>query len=388
MRFLHTADWQLGKPFAGTEDSQKRALLQNERFTAVRRLGQMAREKGAEFIVVAGDLFDSPSATKATVSAACSAIGSIELPVYAIPGNHDHGGPGSLWNQDFFTRERAALAPNLQLLLKPEPLEVAGAVLFPCPLLRRHEAYDPTTWLRSGQAAADQSGGKPRIIIAHGSVLNFGLAQEDDESDGGAANIIDLSRLPEETFDYIALGDWHGTKEISPRAWYSGTPELDRFVKSQDHRPGNVLVVDVHRGQLPTVEVVRTGAMGWHELNFILTEDDDLPRLEGEVDRLIGPRANQDLVCLRLEGSLGIEATVELEKRLETWSARLIRLKLDNRVHIRPSPEELEELTRRAEDPLVARVAGQLVEMAGGHDEKADVARLALRRLHAACQPN
>ena len=138
--FLHTGDWQLGKPFAGVDDVQKRSLLQNERLAVIKRIAEKAKEHGAEFVVVAGDLFDSPSATKATVSAACSAIGSMGVPVLAVPGNHDHGGPGSLWNQEFFQRERDALAPNFQILLKPEPVELEKAVLFPCPLLRRYEA--------------------------------------------------------------------------------------------------------------------------------------------------------------------------------------------------------------------------------------------------------
>jgi hypothetical protein len=30
-RFLHTADWQLGKPFAGIGDPQKPVLVQQER---------------------------------------------------------------------------------------------------------------------------------------------------------------------------------------------------------------------------------------------------------------------------------------------------------------------------------------------------------------------
>ena len=77
--FLHTADWQLGKPFAGVADVQKRSLLQNERFAVIKRIGNQAKKHRAEFILIAGDLFDSPSATKATVSAACSAIGELEI---------------------------------------------------------------------------------------------------------------------------------------------------------------------------------------------------------------------------------------------------------------------------------------------------------------------
>jgi hypothetical protein len=40
--FLHTADWQLGKPFAGVDDVQKRALLQNERLAV--RTGAVGRK--------------------------------------------------------------------------------------------------------------------------------------------------------------------------------------------------------------------------------------------------------------------------------------------------------------------------------------------------------
>src|SRR5687767_2843047 len=104
--FIHTADWQLGKPFAGVESDDKRALLQHERVVAIHRIAETVRARGAQFVVVAGDLFDSPTPAKATVSAACSAIGSLEVPVFAVPGNHDHGGPGSVWHQEFFRREQ------------------------------------------------------------------------------------------------------------------------------------------------------------------------------------------------------------------------------------------------------------------------------------------
>lgn len=83
-------------------DAQKRAILQNERLSVLKRIGDKAKEYGAEFILVAGDLFDSPSATKSTVAAVCSAIGDMKIPVLAIPGNHDHGGAGSLWGAGVF----------------------------------------------------------------------------------------------------------------------------------------------------------------------------------------------------------------------------------------------------------------------------------------------
>ena len=62
--------------------------MQQARIEAIKRIGAIAKDEKVQFIVVAGDLFDSPSADKATVSSACSAIGQAGLPVIAIPGNH------------------------------------------------------------------------------------------------------------------------------------------------------------------------------------------------------------------------------------------------------------------------------------------------------------
>ncbi|MEP6672790.1 MAG: hypothetical protein ABJF10_26735 [Chthoniobacter sp.] len=83
-RFIHTADWQIGKPFAGIEDVHKCALVQQERLNMIQRIGEAAVQHRAEFILVAGDLFDTPTVTKATVTAACSAIGRLGVPVLAI----------------------------------------------------------------------------------------------------------------------------------------------------------------------------------------------------------------------------------------------------------------------------------------------------------------
>jgi DNA repair exonuclease SbcCD nuclease subunit len=350
-RFLHTADWQLGKPFAGIADVQKRSLVQQERFAAIQRLSKIVEEHRAEFVVVAGDLFDSASVTKATVSAACSAIGRLGIPVLAIPGNHDHGGPGSIWQQAFFQRECASLAPNFRILMTPEPVELKTAVIFPCPLLRRAESADPTTWLRSLDLTAAAFGGKPRIVLAHGSTQGFGIVQDDDEGDAGATNQLDLSKLAAPSFDYLALGDWHGTKQVGAKAWYAGTPELDRFPKGESNEPGHCLTVIVSRADLPQVQPVRTARIGWHQLACDFADDGALARLRQAVEALVGTRSNEDLFRLELAGSLGIETATRLEEFLESLDARLLRLKLSNRTVISPSVDEIAALTQRTSDP-------------------------------------
>ena len=380
--FVHTADWQLGKPFAGVKDDNKRASLQNQRFAVIRRIADLVQEKSAQFVVVAGDLFDSTRATKVTVSQACGAIGDLGVPVYAIPGNHDHGGDGALWNQEFFLKEARELAPNLHVLDQAAPVELENVILLPCPLLRRHESRDPTEWLRSVSEADLVD--KPRVVIAHGSVHDFG-GQEDDGEHSSASNLLDLSQLPEEVLDYIALGDWHGTNEVSPKAWYSGTPEQDRFAKSNEHRPGHTLVVTAGRGLRPVVESVKTGKVDWHKVSFTFSGDESLEPLRKKVSELIGQRAGKDLMCLRLEGSLGLEASMKLESMIESWESRLIRLKLINHTTRTPTPDEIALLSDRIGDPLIANVASKLHLMAESGGDDAIVAQDALRQLYSRC---
>jgi DNA repair exonuclease SbcCD nuclease subunit len=391
LRFLHTADWQLGKPYARISDPDKRALLRQERLAAIGRIGVVAREQGASFIVVAGDLFDSHQPTRTDVSAACSAIGALELPVLVIPGNHDHGGAGSVWQESYFLEECRQLAPNLTVLLERIPFELSrlglpGGVLLPCPLLRKAEPVDPTAWLRQVDFSpwADQ----PRIVLAHGSIQGFGSEDSgdtDDENPPVPTNRIDLATLPAGEIDYVALGDWHGLKQVGARAWYSGCHEMDRFPRSSDYRSGQVLVVQASRGSVPEAFPVTTGGIQWHQLQHRFNSDDDLERLEQLLRDLIGPRSNQDLLLLELDGSLSLAAAARLQELLERLEARLLRLKRRDRTSVAPDAAELRQLTERAGDPLVARVAQRLQELVEQGDEQGELARMGLRELHRAC---
>jgi len=373
--FIHTADWQIGKPFASITDPAKRARVQQERIEAIRRIGDVVRQRQARFVVVAGDLFDSPTPTNATVASALGAIASLEVPVYCIPGNHDHGGPDSLWEQPFFKREHGRLAANFHLLLEPRPVVVASpgsdpasVLLLPCPLRRRHEADDPTAWIRSLDFAA--FGETPRIVIAHGSTTVFAAGStaaagslgggpgssgqlDDEEPAGTGVNTIALDRLPLDELDYLALGDWHGFLAAGPKAFYSGAPEIDRFPKP-GQQPGHVAVVTVARAAEPRVEPVATGCFRW------------------------------------LTGSVSLAERAELDRLVESWTARLLRLDLDDQTVLAPSADEIRELAERPSDPIIARVAGELVAMLEQAAPAADpsladpeVIRHAIHLLHA-----
>jgi DNA repair exonuclease SbcCD nuclease subunit len=379
--FIHTADWQLGKPFASIRDVAKRSLVQQERIEALRRVREAVVARQAEFVLVAGDLFDSPTPTRTVVAQALGVIGEIPVPVYAIPGNHDHGGHGSLWEQPFFVTEHRTRAPNLHVLLERRPVVRDDAVILPCPLFQRQETADPTAWIRDLDFAA--LGAAPRIVLAHGSTGTFG-SQPDGEDIAGPANVVTLDALPMAEIDYAALGDWHGFMQVGPKAWYAGAHETDRFPKA-DQRPGHVACVTATRGSAPVVEPLPTGRLAWRATTLDLGEDGPT-RLE-ETLAAITREAGFDraLVDLALTGRVSLAARRELERILESWSHRLLRLDVRDDTTLAPAPDEIGDLADRADDPIISRVAGELLQRiaAGGPD--ADDAREAVNILHGLC---
>lgn len=385
VKFIHTADWQIGKNFDRIEDDAKRERLRRARLDTLGKIGGIARDENADFILAAGDLFDSPTSDKSTIAAGLGAIGKLPVPVIAIPGNHDHAGPGGFWELDFFKDQQRDLAPNLTVLLQPRPHETAKAWILPCPLLRRSETADPTAWLR--QASLDEvlRGQKPVILLAHGSTQTFGSrGYDDEEGASGASNLIELARLPSGLVDYAALGDWHGTKQVESWAWYSGTHEPDRFTKGGDHDPGNILLVDLARGSAPAVRKIRTTLICWHTMDFTFSGDESLQLFTSELEGLLGQRVSEDLLQLDLAGTLGLDASARLATVLDSLEARLVRVKLRDHTRVEATAEEVGELTAGAGDPLIALVARTLMEKTSAPGEDAAIAAAALQELFAA----
>ncbi len=406
VRILHSADWQIGKPYNIVVDPQKRFRLQEERLRALGRIGAAARQQGASAVVVAGDLFDSTTVAISTALEVLEAIGAMALPVLVIPGNHDHAAPGGIWDSPDWQRHQRDRAPNLQLLLERQPLELDELLVLPCPLLRKHDASDPTGWIR-GLDWASLPASKPRLVIAHGGIQGFSgrdygaetgwgsapgpagpgdgngpsRAQEPD----GAINRIDLAQLPEGELDYIALGDWHNLKQVSTKAWYCGTPEPDRHDQGEANQRGQVLRVDLGRGQAPQVRVLPTGRLRWHNLAMHLATDADLDQLEARIQACTGGRVSQDLLRLELSGSLSLAAHRRYGALLADLEHQLLDLRLKGGCDQAPQADELAALTERPADPLIARVAQDLqarLERQEGTDRQAAaISRAALCEL-------
>ena len=67
VRFLHTADWQLGmrRHFLGADALPR---FQQARIDSIRILGKLAREQDCAFMVVAGDVYESNQIDRTTLA--------------------------------------------------------------------------------------------------------------------------------------------------------------------------------------------------------------------------------------------------------------------------------------------------------------------------------
>ncbi len=363
MRFIHTADWQLGKPFGGFAD-RPRADLTTARFDAIDTIGTLAAKANAAHVLVAGDIFDTEGPDDRTIVQAVSRMKRSACHWWLLPGNHDFARNGGLWDR---VRQRIGSGADARITILSEaaPHHMGDDVwLLPAPLDYRHNSADPT----AAFDAMDTPGAKLRIGIAHGSIRDFG-------SRGETNNLIPPDRASRSALDYLALGDWHGTLNIGERTWYSGTPETDRFQRDE---PGQCLVVDLKPGAAPAVEAVRTGKYQWLQREWTV---DDFAGFARRIDALLAecdPAAT--LVRLKLEGMVTMHDRVAIRNRIEDDLIHRLHHfeRRDGGLLARPTDDDLAALEAEG---MLGHAAASLRDTIEDGGTQAPVARQALERL-------
>jgi DNA repair exonuclease SbcCD nuclease subunit len=362
---IHTADWQIGKAFKNIPGDAG-AMLREQRFQTIRHIAEVARDRAVDAVLVAGDMFDGNAVKDETIRRAIKAMDGFSGPWVLLPGNHDAALAESVWTR----LVRCGVPENLRLATSPEPMVLADGrtVILPAPLRRRQETVDLTEWFDAAERPADAV----RIGLAHGSVANR-LPEEAEAKNPIADDRADQARL-----DYLALGDWHGTRQIAPRTWYAGTPEPDRW---KENDPGNVLLVKIEGpGTEPVVERIPVGHFYWRRLEASVHSPADVESLSAAL-RYSGIPADRLVVALRLEGAVDLAIRVALDDMLVQWRAQLRYLEVsDADLIARPSEDDLDRIdgggfVRTAVDRLRARADDR-----GDADRQA--ARLALLILY------
>lgn len=362
MRFLHTADIHLAKPF-GRFEGDTSADLRAARLDALTRVGTAARDHGATLILIAGDTFDAEAPPSKTVRRALDAIAAFDdLTWVLLPGNHDSLAAAGLWE-----RIAAEKPDNLRLALTPEVIEIADDIaILPAPPTVRNPGTDLTAWM-----TGTDTGLRFRIGLAHGGVQDFG-------SEDGTLALIPPDRAAQSNLDYLALGDWHGQLRITERCWYAGTPEPDSF---KAHAPAGALLVDIAApGATPTVTPIPLARYHWQQIALdCFAGTDPVAQLN---EALPAEDRASHLISLSATGRLGLlelsnlrAACDRVSDDFHAFTANLEALGIEQ------TPDDLDLIAeggalRDAADTLFAATS-----LEGRTTEEAEIAKIALTHL-------
>jgi exonuclease SbcD len=276
LRFLHTADWHVGKPLRGRSRMDEYA----------KALGQVvgiAAERKVDAVLIAGDVFDSPAPppeAERLVYDFLARLASERIACVLIAGNHDHpkklgalaslleglrihvrpevrppnqGGVVSLASRD--GKEEASIAV---LPFVPERRVVDACMVMDAEH-RWFEAYgkrieDILAALVKGLPATRVS-----IVLAHLLVDGARVGTGERELHLGQVYGVNPQQLPS-AVQYIALGHLHRPQEVlaPAKTRYPGSLiELDFGEQEQEK---SVVVLDAQAQRPPDIELVEVTA--------------------------------------------------------------------------------------------------------------------------------
>ena len=374
MKFLHTADWQLGMTRHFMEEDDAQARYSAARRDAIVAIGALARETGAEFVVVAGDVFDANQLAPKVISQSLDAMRTIDVPVYLLPGNHDPLDASSVYTSALFRQE---CPDNVTVLDRGGVWDVRpGLEIVAAPW----RCKKPTTDLTAEVLTDLPADGTARILLAHGAVD----ALDPDRDNPAHIAMAGLSAaIDRSAVHYVALGDKHSRTAVgdSGRIWYSGSPEVTNY----DHREaesGHVLVVDIdldHSEHPVTVESRPVGTWRFLTLHHEVNNSRDIADLDVNLDQL--PDKDRTVVQLGLVGTLTVTDRAALDACIDRQTRRFAALSTWDRhtdIAVMPADDEFDDLGIGG---FAADAVAELVESARSEGADAGAARGALALL-------
>jgi DNA repair exonuclease SbcCD nuclease subunit len=362
MRFVHTADWQLGmtRHFLAGEAQPRYSAARRD---AVAGFGALAADAGAEFVVASGDVFEDNQLEPKVISQSLEAMRAIGIPVYLLPGNHDPLDAGSVYTSELFTAECPA---NVRVLDRSGIHEVRpGLQIVAAPWRSKR----PTTDLAADVLEDLPADGVTRVLAAHGGVDVL-------DPDPTKPSLIRLASVEDAiargAIHYVALGDKHSLTDVGStgRVWYSGSPEVTNY-DDVEANPGHVLIVDIDETdpQRPvTVEAAHVGRWRFSTLNRHVDNSRDIADLDLNLDLM--PDKDRTVLRLALIGSLTVTDRAGLDACLDKYSRLFASLRVwdsHSDLAVIPADGEFSDLGIGG---FAAAAVEELVQVARAEDHK------------------
>lgn len=366
-RFIHTSDWQLGMTRAWLSP-EAQARFSQARIDAIDRIGETARKERAEFIAVAGDVFDANWIEPRTVARSLDALAKTELPVFLLPGNHDPYDASSIFKQPGFAARKPK---NVTVLSEPGMVSFGPKTeILAAPWTSKRPISNPVAPLLGSLGRARGT----RILLAHGGIDSLSpdpgnpllLRQKELENaiEGGA-------------LQYVAMGDRHSTLSIGStgRIRYSGAPEPTAYVEEVQRK---ALVVDVDQNDCQVADV-EVGTWRFLREARVFSGDDDLGPLREWLNALPGKATTT--LKLGLRGTLSLRGRAALDEILDSARTVFGGLEVwDREDHVMVSPADT-DLQSLGLTGFAKQALDELREMSTAGGEGATIADDALALL-------
>jgi len=272
VRFLHTADWHVGKPLRG------RSRL-DELAAALESVARVAVEARVDAVLVAGDVFDSPAPPVEAERLVYDFLARLlpdGIACVVIAGNHDHprklaalarlleglrihvraevrppgqGGVVGLQSRDRKQEARVAVVPFVPERKVVDACQVMG------PEYGWYEAYAARVEQILGFLTQDFTPATVNLVLGHLLISGARVGTGERPLHLGEIYGINAQQIPANV-QYVGLGHLHRPQEIlaPSRTCYAGSlVELDFGEREQAKR---VVVVEARPGGAATIESV------------------------------------------------------------------------------------------------------------------------------------
>lgn len=247
MKFIHTADWHLGKLVHGIYMTEEQRVILNQ-------FVQLVEEEKPDAVIIAGDLYDRSVPPTDAVELLDEVLYSINVelqtPILAISGNHDSAERlsfGSSWykNSQFYMQGK--LTNDLQ------PIRLNGANFYLIPYAEpgivRELLDDPSIHSHDeamksviGRIEEGLNTSEPNVFIGHAFVLGGKTTESERMLSVGGSGCVSQEYF--EPFSYTALGHLHSPDAIHhDRIRYSGS--LLKYSFSEAKQKKQVLIVEM-----------------------------------------------------------------------------------------------------------------------------------------------
>jgi len=319
MKFIHTADWQIGMTFLGFKEKSRNAM-EDDRIEVIEAIGDYTNNpsNGIDFVLVCGDMFETPRVSETLVKKTFKKIERIKKPVYVIAGNHEWNSSEYMFATRYFLENKPA---NLHILSAGiNAVEsLPGVEIIAAPLEGKVDEID----LVKAQLDLLEPSTNIRILAGHGSIDLIMPA-------GGRKDLIAIAPIEKALADnkiaYVAMGDRHSTTNVgnTGAVWYSGAPEPTAYTED-DQR--NVLAVEINSGAPVKVEKVQVGQ--WHFIRFgtkfqqhPIRSRQDLDDLEMQIDAIKKP--HKTAVKIYLDSVLDFDTDVRRGNLFDEWEEEIL----------------------------------------------------------------